>query len=307
MSDLPKPSSRIFNGAGGTGLKAMLLAVVVAILCGGPLAFPAALALNGLGYQNIGETFFAEGVLVSDLPHESIAIPSGIELKTVNMSKAIFTGDHNVKGGARAEREKNFLKLPRLSLFFCHKWIRQEKTIIYATFCWGRPEISDLKFPFEESSLDIWGDGAAVRKDVGSKLALCSHFSDGNGILCSFGRALGNDYAFDGRLRRLAGFAERPDDQQRSSERQTGRTPTQKYLFFGGIRSPYLGIQVLGIMLVGFGFACLSVFGLVNALDNPNRNRRCIGWLIAGLCLPTGLTFYGWAFVGSPFVFWGFQ
>ena len=68
-----------------------------------------------------------------------------------------------------------------------------------------------------------------------------------------------------------------------------------------------LGGQILGLMLVGFGFACGVVRGLIWALDDPNRDRRRLGWATAALCFPLGLTFYGWAWLGHPLAFWGLR
>ena len=74
---------------------------------------------------------------------------------------------------------------------------------------------------------------------------------------------------------------------------------------FGGIRSPYLGIQVLGIMGVGLGFAGLTVLSVIRTIDNRYRQRR-IGWcalaVVSALC---GLTLYGWAWTGHPLRLWG--
>jgi hypothetical protein len=81
--------------------------------------------------------------------------------------------------------------------------------------------------------------------------------------------------------------------------------PSGRYLFIGGIRSPYLGLQIFGIILVGFCFAILCVFSGARAFDNPNRKAKFAGFAICAASFVAGLTFYGWAFTGNPFLFWG--
>src|SRR4051794_20652817 len=77
--------------------------------------------------------------------------------------------------------------------------------------------------------------------------------------------------------------------------------------FSGGVRSPYLGVQIAGIMLIGFAFACSVAFGILNALDNPNRNRWWLRWAIAALCARLRPLSYGWDWMCHPLAFWGLR
>ncbi len=103
----------------------------------------------------------------------------------------------------------------------------------------------------------------------------------------------------------IARFNQSPNDQTRSHERQNGGEPRRKYLLFGGIGSPYLGLQVFGIVILAFGFTCLSVFGIRLALDDPNRQGRLLGWAILSVGLLGGLLFWGWGWTGHPLRAWG--
>lgn len=78
-----------------------------------------------------------------------------------------------------------------------------------------------------------------------------------------------------------------------------------QYLMFGSISSPILGFQILCIVLVGVGFAYLTMFSIVRALDNLDRKRRALYWGLASVGTVGGLFFYGWAWGGNPFVVWG--
>jgi hypothetical protein len=112
-----------------------------------------------------------------------------------------------------------------------------------------------------------------------------------NGILC-------NDVS-------PSRFSETPYNQKRTEKRENGPEPSRKYLFFGGISSPFLGLQIFGIVLVGFGFACLGVFGIALALDDPDRKRRILGWICLCIGGAGGLFLYGWAWGGNPWLVWG--
>jgi hypothetical protein len=100
-------------------------------------------------------------------------------------------------------------------------------------------------------------------------------------------------------------LSEAPNYQQRTQKRQYGSEPSRKYLFFGGISSPFLGLQIFGVMLIGFGFACLSMLGITRALDDPDRQRRIFGWVWLCVGCAGGLFFYGWAWGGNPLLVWG--
>ena len=119
-------------------------------------------------------------------------------------------------------------------------------------------------------------------------------------------RAFSREHSISRGFSRLASFVESPDQQRGPDQGKNRGGPCSFYLpltgcgsQLSGIGSLLLGGQILGLMLVGFGFACGLVFGLINALDNPNRHRRRLGWAIE--------TFYGWAWLGHPLAFWGLR
>ena len=93
---------------------------------------------------------------------------------------------------------------------------------------------------------------------------------------------------------------ERPNKEKRADERKTRCNPAYDSLPFGGICSPYLLPQIVFLMLVGFGFACISVRGITWALDHPNRQRRRLGWVLAFVGFIAGLICYEWALLGHP-------
>ena len=72
----------------------------------------------------------------------------------------------------------------------------------------------------------------------------------------------------------LASLPKVPDQKRGPSETQNRCDPRGRYLFFGGLGSPYLGVRIFCIMLVGFGFTLLSVCGVGRALDDLDRKRR---------------------------------
>lgn len=103
----------------------------------------------------------------------------------------------------------------------------------------------------------------------------------------------------------LPGFRQIPDQEDGPGKREEGRNPSEPDLFFGGVRSPYLGVQIFSLMLVGFGFAFLSVFGIRRALDDLDLKRRRWGWLWFSVGAVGGLFCYGWAWGGHPLRVWG--
>lgn len=119
------------------------------------------------------------------------------------------------------------------------------------------------------------------------------------------GMPLGLFDSSDGYSVGFPSFSEVPHQQRSSEEGQNRGDPGGRYLFFGGIRSPYLGVQILGIMVVGFGFTFLSVLGITRALDDLDRKRRVYGWLWLGIGTIGALACYGWAWSGNPLRPWG--
>ncbi len=94
-----------------------------------------------------------------------------------------------------------------------------------------------------------------------------------------------------------------PNQKTGPQQGEEGRDPRRRYLFFGGIGSPYLGLQIFGIMLAGLGFASGAAFGLFRCFENDSRRWR---WLALSFpCMVLGLTFYGWGWLGHPLRLWG--
>jgi hypothetical protein len=140
----------------------------------------------------------------------------------------------------------------------------------------------------------------AVGEQVSPELAFSGISGDFDGFFCGESR-------LDSSSRRLTSFAQRPDQEDGREGGNDNGSPSGRYLFLGGIRGPYLGVQIAGVMLVGFGFACGVVFGLIRAFDDPDRDRRRLGWAVASLCVPPCLTFYGWGWLGHPLAFCGLR
>ena len=193
----------------------------------------------------------------------------------------------------------------------------KRRMIPYVLNAYANPYMADAINPIERAiSADLsdiqpcplLGDhGLAVDPvgfDGGRGRIFCGIRGNFVGPLGGKGCPLGNLYAFEGSLSRLASFPEGPHEQASADERKDGSGQGCRYLFFGGIRGPYLGVQILGVMLIGFGFTRLGVFGLISGLDNPNRNRRKLGWCLVGVCAPLALIFCRWAGSGHPLGAW---
>lgn len=110
----------------------------------------------------------------------------------------------------------------------------------------------------------------------------------------------------------LAVQYERPNESERASEREINLPPSGVSLRFRslgralcGTRRPLLGYEIVGLVLLGALCAFFAALGLYWVFDDPNRNRKPAGFLLAAICLPLGLTFYGWARLGFPGSFWG--
>ena len=104
----------------------------------------------------------------------------------------------------------------------------------------------------------------------------------------------------------LGGFTglSKVDVQQDSTgECQNCAKPSKRYLFFGGVSSPYLGIQIAGLMFAALGFSALVGSCLLRGLDDSYRKGK---WyvLAAVSCIPA-LFFFGWAWAGNPLSAWG--
>ena len=83
--------------------------------------------------------------------------------------------------------------------------------------------------------------------------------------------------------------------------------PCRYYLIFGGCGASLgsysgslLGLQIVGLMLVGFLFAILGVLGLFWSLNDRYRDRKAVGFALAAACLPACLFFYAWGLYGHP-------
>lgn len=88
-------------------------------------------------------------------------------------------------------------------------------------------------------------------------------------------------------------------------------TPCSYYLPFSGCGSDLpgngdalLGVQIIGLVLIGFCFALLGSFGVFWILDNTNRKRRLTGVAIAIGCIPMVVFFYTWGAIGYPMALW---
>ncbi len=101
----------------------------------------------------------------------------------------------------------------------------------------------------------------------------------------------------------LSRKAQGPNDEYRSDETENGSEPSRRYLFFGGLGSPYLGIQIAGIVLAAFSLSALTGVSLFRAFDNGDSKGI---WLpIAVASSFAGLFFWGWAWAGNPLSAWG--
>lgn len=100
-----------------------------------------------------------------------------------------------------------------------------------------------------------------------------------------------------------AGFVESPNNKGGSGEAENSPKPRRKYLFFGGIRSPYLGIQIAGIVLAAFSLSALTGFCLFRTFNYGHGKRL---WLTASVLSGLlGLFFWGWGWAGNPLSAWG--
>lgn len=94
-----------------------------------------------------------------------------------------------------------------------------------------------------------------------------------------------------------------PKYEQCSGSAQKYCQQSNRYLVFGGIRGPYLGVQLAIIMGLGIAFFALASLSLFRRFDENDRRYRWIVGAILGIV--GGLTFYGWGFLGHPLRFWG--
>lgn len=106
-----------------------------------------------------------------------------------------------------------------------------------------------------------------------------------------------------GDLVRLAAQGQRPNYKDCSDATQNSRKPRRAYLFFGGVSSPYLGIQITCLAFAAFGFSALSGLSLFRAFDNGDNKWI---WLpVALVSALSGLFLWGWAWAGNPLSAWG--
>lgn len=116
-----------------------------------------------------------------------------------------------------------------------------------------------------------------------------------------------------------SGYAERSPRQPKAYEEQDRADGSQAQLrlcrpdtVFCGICAPRrgpgglaLGLKIAGLVILGALFAAPGTLGLCWIFDNPNWNRKIYGAALACVFFPLTLTFYGWAFTGSPGFAWG--
>src|SRR5262249_3103378 len=70
----------------------------------------------------------------------------------------------------------------------------------------------------------------------------------------------------------------------------------------GSVSSADLGIQIGGVVLVGFLFALVGVLGVVRVFDNlDGKRQKTSAIIISGTCFAVTLFLHGWAFSGHPF------
>lgn len=110
---------------------------------------------------------------------------------------------------------------------------------------------------------------------------------------------------FTSGLGALLSFQQRPN-QKAGAEGAEGRpNPRREYLVFGGISSPYLGIQIAGIVLLAFACCSVTGYSLFRRLqDDHGKWRWTVLAVVSGLC---GLFFWGWGWgwAGNPLSAWG--
>lgn len=102
------------------------------------------------------------------------------------------------------------------------------------------------------------------------------------------------------------------DKSYSSDQRKNNLRPCGYYLPLSGV-SPSLraiggvtlGLQIIGIMLVGFLIAIPGTLGLYWVFDDPNRNRKLLGAGLASVCLPITGFLYGWGLTGHPLGLFG--
>lgn len=106
-----------------------------------------------------------------------------------------------------------------------------------------------------------------------------------------------------GDLVRFLRFQQCPDNQASADEAEESGKPRRKYLFFGGISSPYLGLQIAGIVGAAFGLSACCGYSLFRAFNHGNRKWR---WrALATLSGLLSLFFWGWGWAGNPLSAWG--
>ena len=111
---------------------------------------------------------------------------------------------------------------------------------------------------------------------------------------------------------RAAGQQERPEQRDGAYAGKDRLYPSDVDLIIGRISStlcgnsrPLLGHEIVGLMLLGALCAFFGALGLYRIFDDPNRERKRSGWLLALVGIPLTFTFYGWARLGFPGSFWG--
>lgn len=124
----------------------------------------------------------------------------------------------------------------------------------------------------------------------------------------SLGRFGDGEAHFLGLIRASApSLQQRPQEQEGASSAEYHGQPSGRYLVFGGIRSPYLGIQIGGIMACGVAFLALCALGCFRLFDYQDGQRlvRVNSWVYAIVGGIGGMTFYSWGIMGHPLRFWG--
>ena len=117
----------------------------------------------------------------------------------------------------------------------------------------------------------------------------------------------GRPYGHPGGFYRLVSEQQSVDEGRSSNKGEGQLRPCRYYLIFGGCGASLgsysgslLGLQIVGLLLVGFLFAILGVLGLFWSLNDRYRDRKAVGFALAAACLPACLFFYAWGLYGHP-------
>lgn len=167
----------------------------------------------------------------------------------------------------------------------------------YANVCGGTSACILERKAINESALVKLTIDPKIRRLAPSDTGL--HQPGAFGVKC-IPCALGG--GFSGRTR-FARFEQSPHEKSGAERTKDRAHPSREYLFFGGIRSPYLGVQIAGVVLAAFGFSALASYCFFRAFNNFHGKWT---WGLNGVCaFAIGLLFWGWSWAGNPLSAWG--